>query len=64
MCVCVCECECESESESVCVCVCVHYSLLCVCTWMGEMQSTKSQKRCVFVYLSQVSVSHNQVINK
>ncbi len=27
---------------SVCVCV-FHYSLLCVCTWMGEMQSTNSE---------------------
>ncbi len=28
---------------SRCVCLFVHYSLLCMCTWMGEMQSTNSQ---------------------
>ncbi len=32
--VCVCVCVC------VCACVC---SLLCVCTWMGQMQSTNSE---------------------
>ncbi len=28
--------------ECVCVCVCFHYPLLCVCTWVGEIQSANS----------------------